>query len=236
MITDKDTKFQEHVNNRAPAKAYEDYDHATEQEHQTAEQKHWSRTNVISWFTLGFTVIAAVSAAGAFLQTRRQADSAEKQLTLSREQEVSQLRAYVGPVGGIIENFDGSVPKISIQLKNFGSTPASRVRVITYDEIILHSDLDNWRAGEQWRRSRIKTHPIGVLDPGQPIPAEIQLGVISSQAKDNINAASHILVVKMIACYGDIFGGEHKRMVSYYLPTPINIQKGEAPLRLLWSG
>jgi len=67
----------------APAKAYEDHDHASDKAHQTAEQYNWVTTRNVGIATLLFSIIAAVSTAGAFWQTKRQADIAQKQLSTS---------------------------------------------------------------------------------------------------------------------------------------------------------
>ncbi len=96
---------------RAPAKIYEGYEYASARAHQTAEEYSWRSSRNIGVATLIFSIVAAVSTAGAFWETRRQAIAADSALTEARDEQ----RPWVTAPTKIEDN--------ALVISNVGKTP-----------------------------------------------------------------------------------------------------------------
>lgn len=83
------------------------------------EKKHWLE------YAIFLFVVATAAATGlAAYYTRNQWCTMQDQLSIMRDTEVRQLRAYILPAGSSIRVDAENIIHISLILKNFGQTPA----------------------------------------------------------------------------------------------------------------
>ena len=143
--------FNQNQKQIAPAHIFENYQHASENAHRTAEQFKWKQDSALSRLITLFTFGTVLFAGLAFYETKRQAVAAEGQLAEATRQgefikrqtqategqlaEVqSENRPYIVPIimGGrahvtpqqvslITDTFP---PTSGLSIKNFGITPA----------------------------------------------------------------------------------------------------------------
>jgi hypothetical protein len=112
--------------------------HAEEREHKRQERTYWRIQKIVSAVTLVLSLIAAGGAAAgayiafkAFKEAKRQADAAESQIAVAKDNAQRQLRAYIGFIpptdNQVINNFaPPAKPVVRLTPHNFGQTPAYR--------------------------------------------------------------------------------------------------------------
>jgi hypothetical protein len=173
------------------------------------------------WVSIATTLIAIAAFAVAGWQAWIANDVRER-----------SLRAYIGPTSASIERVDKENPVVVILLKNFGSTPASRVRVSTFDAFVSEEEFIGWRLGK-WRDAARRLHDFGRLDPGQPTPAVISILKFTEEHEKAIREGESNFVVKTIVLYQDAFKKSWTRTFVYYLPRDLNKTDGTFHLALL---
>jgi hypothetical protein len=200
-----------------PSQRYADYTHPTEHEHRTAEQFNWRKANRLNIFIAVAAGIAALFAAGSFVETRRQADAADATLRETRTANTRaddatkrQLRAYVGITNvyiAVITPIPEGPPisrpiKFVISEKNFGQTPAYHVYRRGYIRILSDNDLKIFPLESY---SRDKPGLLTVIEPGQSwnSPAILDPTPADRQA---LLDKTKLIVVYGTVFYEDAFG------------------------------
>lgn len=146
---------------RGPAQQTDDNGwHAEEREHKREERTYWRIQKVVSAITLIFSLIAAGGAAAgayiafqAFREAKRQADAAESQITVAKDTEQRQLRAYLHVSHGKWQQYPPQTPNsgpqygTEIVLNHAGMTPAYKIQVVIVVQIapylLNQTKLDN---------------------------------------------------------------------------------------------
>ncbi len=117
----------------APARRFNDTEHATEEEHRTAEQYNWRLYNRISGATVFFAAIAAFYAYQSYTEARRQANESERQTEIARKAFIAGNRAWLDLSVEIISDLepqiDGEHIAVRVKSQNFGHSPALNVVV-----------------------------------------------------------------------------------------------------------
>ncbi len=117
----------------APARRFNDTEHATEDEHRTAEQYNWRLYNRISGATVFFAAIAAFYAYRSYTEARRQADESGRQTEIARKALLAGNRAWLDLSVEIISDLepqiDGEHIAVRVKSRNFGHSPALNVVV-----------------------------------------------------------------------------------------------------------
>jgi hypothetical protein len=111
---------------RAPAKAYEQYEHSTDGQHRTAEQYNWRRQNMLTFFTTVAAIFAAVFAFKTFIQAKRQADIAQNALIASSRPWVRTIDATVTKLE---VQKDQVFAWVDFSYKAIGPSPATAVMI-----------------------------------------------------------------------------------------------------------
>ena len=100
---------------RPPSHRYSHYDHPTEEEHRTAEQFSWRYGYALNVGVAILTLIGASFAVGTYLQTKRQADIAQKALA-----ESDRPLIYIH----VDQSSRAKEGDASINISNLGTKPA----------------------------------------------------------------------------------------------------------------
>jgi hypothetical protein len=99
--------------------------HADEHTHRRWERLYWGAYILLSAATAAGAVFSAIFAFSAYTEAQRQANAAWQQVTIAREAEHKQLRAYVAAKVGDLKGFEKSeTATFHLQLDNSGQTPA----------------------------------------------------------------------------------------------------------------
>jgi len=100
------------------------------EKYEAAEANFWRRQNkigvcslVISACALGAAIVAGVIANNAYVETKRQADAAIRQVAIAQDTERHQLRAHI-LYDSVILNVDGQKMTAFLRFKNTAATPA----------------------------------------------------------------------------------------------------------------
>lgn len=113
---------------------------------------------------------------------------------VGRDTAKRQLRAYVFIKSGVIENVVVNVnPKVTFTIKNFGKTPARKLRV--------SCSFGFGQSFDQLQHSEIKPpNPMGTLAPGAKVQFhDFSLNPISVENAQSFDAGTHSIFV-----YGEI--------------------------------
>lgn len=214
-------EFERSENKKGPAHRYRDYEHSSEGEHRTAEQKNWVFTKYINILIAGIAVIAAFFAGWTWFETRDQARTAAGQLALAKSQEVKQLRAYLSIEPGIIENFGANqVPTIHVRSNNFGQTPGSNVEVqvqavvlpYEYGGIMNIQEAPFTSSNASSRSDIFPNHP-------QDIQTVREQNITPEEYTSVIYGKKHRFFIYGIAVQNDVFGGSEVRHFCFdYFP------------------
>jgi len=126
QATPQSENAQQRSKEKPPGYRYSHYDHPTEEQHRTAEQFAWKTAKNLGVWTGVAASIAAFFAVWTWVETKRQADTADLAL-------VAVQRAYVEPVGvrfDPVKDASGSIAywNAYLTLQDIGVTPTRFLR------------------------------------------------------------------------------------------------------------
>jgi hypothetical protein len=206
--------------------------YANNSDYQADENRYWRRSVWAQWSGVGvaiatliIVVIGAYTAYCAFIQTKSQADAAWKQVGISKETEIRQLRAYLVVVpteGEKVLDWETGDPRYKMTFSNEGQTPIynlftySKFYVAPYSpsqSVYGPGDAEIPQCGDR-KMSSGDAGIIGVINHpfvGKKIPIEgggdDRRGRISipKERLDRFANEQHALFLIGRACYEDIF-------------------------------
>ena len=143
----------------------------------------------------------------------RNASAANRQAEISQDTARRQLRAYMGPVGAVIEGFPSNGSRVVMDIKNFGQTPARLVGAWIFYRIEKTKDasLIGPHAGE------LQT-PIGMTEPQHTqniiviLPHGFFENDVPRMATDEVR-----FYITAVVRFQDDYGVMRWRRFSYYL-------------------
>ena len=233
---------------KAPARRYENHEHATEDEHRTAEQFNWTRINAIAGMTVFFAGLAAFFAFQTYRATEIQAVTAQKSYTAS-------LRPWVfiskrdAQSGLHFLSVGNPTIIVYVDLATIGQTPALRVgsftKMLPYEDA---STLPYQRSfcienKDLYEKDSHQKNPVTgqTFFPGQPEQKLALFGLPDTAAfatalKNGKTFVSPVIVGCII--YTDVLGAVHSTGYIYDIKRinkdastldPFFITKGDIP-------
>jgi hypothetical protein len=193
--------------------------------HQINERMMALWTRHVGWFTGALVVVSIVTAvifwhqldvmkgqlaemARAYDPIKESADAARDAVKLADRTAERQLRAYVGVTEPLIQNVGvNQVPNVTFRIRNYGRTPARKVRY--------------------WAEFEIGAYPLKMpLNMGEPAPQALIINPqdgfkpnlqrqapLNGQQAINIQAGSERMYLWGIITYEDVF--EHPRTTKF---------------------
>lgn len=171
--------------------------------HQRKEREYWRRSLTVSWAAAGATLVAVFFAAGAYNETRRQADTAQEAL-------VATTRAYVVLRAEVTTDEESKRPVFRFAAENMGQTPVRNLFFVLWDELLE----------SPWGRPAIRDRVDCARSAG-PSSTGLTFG---KDAKYDMPIYARLgspaewertVLVHGQACYRDVFGTAHTLPVCF---------------------
>jgi hypothetical protein len=157
---------------------------------------HYTRKAVLA------AEIATKDASQALAVAERNAEAAAKLAQTSQLTAENELRAYIGTLGAAIFDLSSQNPRVIIDIKNFGQTPA---RIVKTDFYVVHESNGNPKKKIQFNDSPPDQ---GLCEPGH---SQSLTKIIFS----DINIESDTILAELTITYLDFMGRKFWRRMSY---------------------